>query len=511
MAMHDRRFQIFISSTFEDLKEERKKAVEVIFERGHIPIALERFSAANDSDLEVIKKVMAECQVYLLILGHRYGSTIPGEDISYTELEYQLAKQNDLLILPFVLKKEEIIKRRKALYDSGSEKDKAEIHNSLKLERFHESIRQYRQIWGPDDEFRFLVLKALEDNLEYCKKPGFVRVPEEKVENVLSVSQNEIIFDIVEQLKSFRELSRESLVHREQKASLARFFRQQYLRRIIDHKVSLFFEAGSTVTYVAKEMAEYLRSEVRVDENGVPNIHITTNSALAYLQFWLKARVPCTTFPWSTPLEDRYGAFYGGVQHVQEKNPDYTLPPLDDEATEEIRRLLVAPFSLTWRQPTLLLSTASGLQLSDEYTMTFSPGLDEAAENELRGQLKKCFGPHVGSYRNKIFKRYLYATGLPTMIFLTGDKIDCDIPVGARHFILDSECTWEDFYKNHPIAFCIGCSQEQKRKYVERFRDLEFSILEGPTASPVTALIARNRQFIERFEKMTSANQTPFS
>jgi hypothetical protein len=51
----DKRFQVVVSSTFKGLQEERKQAIEVIFEMGHIPIALERFSSANDSDLQVIK------------------------------------------------------------------------------------------------------------------------------------------------------------------------------------------------------------------------------------------------------------------------------------------------------------------------------------------------------------------------------------------------------------------------------------------------------------------------
>lgn len=507
MESNDRRFQIFVSSTFEDLKKERKKAIEVIFERGHIPIALERFSAANKSDLEVIKKVMAECQVYILILGHRYGSIPPGEEISYTELEYELAKQNNLLILPFILRTEEIHKRRKEELDPNNAKDKAELLNLAKLERFHDSIRQYRQLWRPEDDFKYKVLKALDDNLKECKKPGFVRVEEEKVTNVVSVSQNEFIFDIVGQLKNFKKLYQRCLEYTEKKEALANFFHKQYLSKIKNSNVSLFFESGSTVTYVARELAQSLSEVVKIDEKGSPNIHIATNNVLAYLQLWLKARVPCTTFPWSPPLEETYGAFYGGIQQMPEKDPDYTLPPLEDDAKEEIEKLLDAPFSLTWRQPTLLLGAASGLQISEEHILKINDELDEATKSELREQLNRCFGPHVGSYRNKVFKRYMYKTGLPIMIFITGDKIDCEIDVGKCHFILDSEITWEAFYKNYPVAFCIGCTQEKKRMYVEMFRDLNFEILEGPNTSPVTALIARNSAFIDKFERMAPSNQ----
>jgi hypothetical protein len=297
------------------------------------------------------------------------------------------------------------------------------------------------------------------------------------------------------------------LEYPEKKEALARFFQKEYLSKIKALKLSLFFESGSTVTYVARELADALHNEVKIDEKGSPSIHIATNNVLAYLTLWLKARVPCTTFPWSPPLEKTYGAFYGGIQQMQEKDPDYNLPPLDDEAKEEIQKLLTAPFSLTWRQPMLLLGAASGLQISQEHILKINPKLDQATQEQLRQKLKQCFGPHVGSYRNKVFKRYMYATKLPIIIFITGDKIDCEIDVGKCHFILDSDFTWEKFYKEHPVAFCIGCSQEKIKKYSELFKSLNFEISEGPDASPVTALIARNHAFIEAFEKMKHSNQ----
>lgn len=507
MKDSDRRFQIFVSSTFDGLEEERKQAVQAITERGHIPIALENFSASDEKDIKVIERVIAQCQVYILILGHRYGSMPEGAEISYTELEYDLAKQNDLLILPFILKPYEVRKRRKLL-DKNDDKDKTEIPNGEKLEAFLKKIGGYPQVWGPrEDSIKYKVSNALNDNLDKCRKPGFVRVAEEKLTNVVSVSENEFIFDIVEQLKNFKILYDRCLAYPEKKQALANLFNEQYLSTIKDRKLSLFFESGSTVTYVAKELAEALREEVKIDKKGSPNIHIATNNVLAYLTLWLKGKVPCTTFPWSPPLEETYGAFYGGIQWLPEKKPDYDLPALDKAAKAEIQKLREAPFSLEWRQPMLLLGAASGLQLSDEPILKFNSELDEASRAELTEKLNKCRGPHVGSYRNKVFKRYMYATKLPIIISITGDKIDCEIDVGKCHFILDSEFTWEDFCKNHPVAFCIGCTQQKKKVYAEQFRNLGFDIWYGPDALPVTALIARNSEFIEKFENADLPHQ----
>jgi hypothetical protein len=498
----DRRFQIFISSTFKDLREQRKQAVEVIFERGHIPIALERFSPANESDLETIKSVIAECQIYLLILGHRYGDIVPGRDISFTELEYEIAEENGLLILPFVLKPDEITKRRQAL-NPDIEKDKAELSNFDRLLKFHNRIQRFRKLWGPDDQFKYLIATAISDNLNKCKKPAFVREPEEPTIALLaSASQNEFIVDIVEQLKNFKKLYVRCSQESDKKRELARYFREQYLDGIINDKVNLFFESGSTVAYVAKELVEPFSRVIKIKEKGKPNIGISTNNVLAYLLFWLTARVPCTTFPWSPPNEETYGALYGGLEKIEDNRPLYDLSPLNEEAKKEIKRLLETPFSLSsMERPALLLGATSGLQLSKDPDLSFKDGLNESSQTELKSQLDNCLGPHVGSYRNKIFKRFMYETGIPIMIFITDDKIDSKIEVGKCHFVLDSEFTWEDFHTKHPVGFCVGCSQDNKDAYIALFEKLNYKILKGYNFSKITAFIARNDKFIDEFEE----------
>ena len=85
------KYQIFISSTFTDLKEERQAAVEAILKKGHIPAGMELFTAGDKSQWEVIKKWIDESYIYLLILGGRYGSIDNETGLSYTEMEYNYA------------------------------------------------------------------------------------------------------------------------------------------------------------------------------------------------------------------------------------------------------------------------------------------------------------------------------------------------------------------------------------------------------------------------------------
>lgn len=86
----DKRYQVFVSSTYEDLKEERQEVMHALLELDCMPSGMELFSAANEDQWSLIKKVIDECDYYLLICGGRYGSIGP-HGHSYTEMEYRYA------------------------------------------------------------------------------------------------------------------------------------------------------------------------------------------------------------------------------------------------------------------------------------------------------------------------------------------------------------------------------------------------------------------------------------
>lgn len=86
-----KKLQVFISSTFEDLKEERQVAVESVLNAGHIPAGMELFKSDDKSQKEIIKRWIDESDVYMLILGGRYGSIDEETGLSYTHWEYNYA------------------------------------------------------------------------------------------------------------------------------------------------------------------------------------------------------------------------------------------------------------------------------------------------------------------------------------------------------------------------------------------------------------------------------------
>lgn len=98
----DKRYQVFISSTFTDLKEERKAIIEGLLNAKYIPAGMEMFSASNDEQFEYIKKIIDTCDYCVLIIWARYGSINPSTGVSFTEQEYDYAVKKGIPVLVFM-------------------------------------------------------------------------------------------------------------------------------------------------------------------------------------------------------------------------------------------------------------------------------------------------------------------------------------------------------------------------------------------------------------------------
>lgn len=112
----EKKYQIFISSTYLDLKEERQAVSRAILDLGHIPSGMELFPATNSSQMDYIRRVIDDCDYYVIILGGRYGS-IGSDGLSYTEQEYNYALQAGLPILAFIHEDVGDLKVRNAEFD----------------------------------------------------------------------------------------------------------------------------------------------------------------------------------------------------------------------------------------------------------------------------------------------------------------------------------------------------------------------------------------------------------
>lgn len=111
--MLNKKLGVFISSTFEDLQPVRQEAILSILNAGHIPMGMEFFQIGT-SKIEAIENGIKNCDVYLIILGGKYGQVIEAniqgvqeddidKDMSYVGYEYHIAKKYNKEIIAFEL------------------------------------------------------------------------------------------------------------------------------------------------------------------------------------------------------------------------------------------------------------------------------------------------------------------------------------------------------------------------------------------------------------------------
>ena len=99
--MDEKKYQIFVSSTYTDLKKEREAVIKTILCLYHIPIGMEMFNAGDDDQWSVIKRTIETSDYYVVIIGERYGSTMDS-GVSYTEMEYDYAVSQDIPVMAFI-------------------------------------------------------------------------------------------------------------------------------------------------------------------------------------------------------------------------------------------------------------------------------------------------------------------------------------------------------------------------------------------------------------------------
>lgn len=131
-----KKLQVFVSSTYADLFEERQAAVQAILDAGHIPAGMELFKAGNESQLKTIYKWIDECDVYMLILGGRYGTIEPKSGKSYTHVEYEYAISKDRKVFAVVLNQDFLTKK---IVSIGLDKA-TESQNPDKYKNFKEYV-----------------------------------------------------------------------------------------------------------------------------------------------------------------------------------------------------------------------------------------------------------------------------------------------------------------------------------------------------------------------------------
>lgn len=80
-----------------------RAALDGIVRAGMAPVDMGYFAARDEQPAEYCRERVRQCDVYLAVVGFRYGSIVPGEAVSYTELEFTEAGAAGLPRLVFLL------------------------------------------------------------------------------------------------------------------------------------------------------------------------------------------------------------------------------------------------------------------------------------------------------------------------------------------------------------------------------------------------------------------------
>lgn len=162
-----KRYQVFVSSTFTDLRSERQRLWETLTSFNYIVVGMENFPATNESQLDYIQKQIDQSDYYIVVCAGRYGSEDP-DGISYTEREYDYAESTGVPIVVFIHNDVNAI-------PSGSvDTDPIKLD---KLSKFKNKISSRRIVnyWNNADGLCLDVAKSLQRLIDTNKRPGWVR------------------------------------------------------------------------------------------------------------------------------------------------------------------------------------------------------------------------------------------------------------------------------------------------------------------------------------------------
>ncbi|MHC4520801.1 MAG: DUF4062 domain-containing protein, partial [Planctomycetota bacterium] len=94
--------KVFVSSTTKDLDDAREQVCKQIASLDNQYVCMDCYTASDRPPAEFDDSKVAECDAFVLIVAHYYGSCPPGKDKSFTELEYEAALASEKLIYPFL-------------------------------------------------------------------------------------------------------------------------------------------------------------------------------------------------------------------------------------------------------------------------------------------------------------------------------------------------------------------------------------------------------------------------
>ncbi len=170
------KYQVFVSSTYTDLKDERDQVIKGILEMGHVPVGMEMFSAADEQQWRMITRQIDQSDYYVVLVAHRYGS-VTDAGVGYTEKEYDYAVATGVPVLGFVIDETAAWPPDRMETEAGPRAALAAFREKAK--------RRPVGFWRTSDDLYAKVPIALMKAFNTAPRPGWVRVTENAGPEVL--------------------------------------------------------------------------------------------------------------------------------------------------------------------------------------------------------------------------------------------------------------------------------------------------------------------------------------
>lgn len=161
-----KKYQVFVSSTYIDLQDERKAILRQLLELDCIPAGMELFPSTDDDQWTFIKQVIDESDYYIVVVGAKYGS-VADDGLSYTEKEFDYAVSKGIPVLGFVHGNPEAIPQGKCEIDPDRRQ---------KLDAFISKIeKRLRKDWTSTEDLCSKVVTSLSREMKTHPRPGYIR------------------------------------------------------------------------------------------------------------------------------------------------------------------------------------------------------------------------------------------------------------------------------------------------------------------------------------------------
>ena len=156
---------IFIGSTLDDLKNERKELPRIVMELGHVPVMADYLDSKARNAPKLLQKAIEECDYFVALLAHKYGD-LDGNALPLLA-ECSIAAKKGIPILALVIDEKARWKPAK------KEKDDALIR---KLDDFKARLRAGPcETWINTPDLCHKAHALLAQELSLNARPGWIR------------------------------------------------------------------------------------------------------------------------------------------------------------------------------------------------------------------------------------------------------------------------------------------------------------------------------------------------